>query len=121
MTRQRIAWILLALFVIAGMLLVLRPVPRPTEDNTVSVRGKVEYIFEGGEKDVVFSLQNDANIYYINRGLEQGLELASLRTLLLGEEVELVYIQHWTPLDMGNHSRHLARVRYKDTLIFSEM
>ena len=53
---------------------VLRPVPIVTEDRALVKSGTVTEIYEIGELDVVFKLAETDQRFYINRGLERGLE-----------------------------------------------
>lgn len=102
--------------------LILRPVPHPDRlDKCLSVTGKVYGISEAGVKDVVFSLEGTNRRFYINRGLEDGLRLDSLRTRLQGREVTLYYPRYWTPLDPRNRIRHLAQVNLGEQVVWTEI
>ena len=102
--------------------LALRPVPNATWDNCEKVSGKVVNISEaGGDFDVVFSLENDPTYYYVNRGLESGLNLHELASELLQEKIDLYYVKHWTPLDPSNSSQHIARIEYNGKVIYNEI
>lgn len=79
----------IALFIF--MLLTFKPVPITTEDHCHQVEGIVTDIFEAGAKDVVIKLRGDDNTYYINRGLQQGLDLMEKRNKLIQNQVQILY------------------------------
>ena len=108
------------LFITIGIL-IFRPVPIATEDRAIIVTGTVSAIYESGIKDVSFKLKDNPTIYYINRGLENGLVLDTLKAQLIGEEVTLKYPKYWTPLDWDNRIRHLSKVEWKNTVVFNEL
>lgn len=121
MTKSKLFFALACLFV-GFCLMVLQPVPIPdSAEECLVVKGVVEEIFEGGEKDVLFKISGHDSYYYINRGLEQGLELANLQHKLMGKEVEIRYPDYWTPLDPQAYSRHLSVLTYKGKILFSEI
>jgi hypothetical protein len=111
---------LLVLTVFSLGLLIFRPIPKATMDNTAEVTGTVTQIFESGEKDVTFVLKEYDRRFYINRGLENGLMLSQLKESLIGQAITLRYATHWTPLDPGSSIRHVASLTHKDKVLYSE-
>lgn len=110
----------LALFVFF-IALIFRPSSIVSEAEALVTKGRVTEIYEGGVKDVVFRLENDHHIYYINRGLENGLELENLRQRLIGQNVTFKYPKHWTPLDWNTQTIHLSKVSHNKNIIFNEL
>lgn len=108
------------LFFVAAVL-IFRPVPIVSEDTAIVETGIVSDIYEGGENDVVFRLENQKRRYYINRGLENGLELADLQERLIGREITLKYPDYWTPLDWNDEIKHLSKVETEAEVIFNEL
>ena len=102
-------------------ILIFRPVPIVKESRAKKVEGKVMSIYEGGEKDVVFILQKDKTRYYINRGLENGLDLQELKQNLIGQKVIIKYPRYWTPLDWNNTIKHLSKLEHDGNVIFNEL
>jgi len=82
------------------LLIILTPVPEAKENNCQEARGTVKHIFEAGTKDVVFKLNETDKTFYINRGLEQGLDLERLRRELVNQEVLIKYPKYWTPREV---------------------
>lgn len=109
----------IVIFLLAAF--IFRPVPIVSEDRAIVETGIVTDIYEGGENDVVFLLENKKRRYYINRGLENGLDLADLRERLIGREITLKYPAYWTPLDWNDEIKHLSKVEVKDEVIFNEL
>ena len=101
--------------------LILRPVPIVSEDKALVERGVVKNIFEGGVKDIVFKLENNIRIFYINRGLEKGLIIEELRRTLVGNEVIIKYPKYWTPLDWNNKGHHISKVETDKEISFNEL
>jgi hypothetical protein len=109
----------LAFIILCG--LILKPVPILPEEECLVTSGVVVNIFEGGVKDVVFHLQGDSKSYYINRGLENGLNLQELKNELIGKHVTFKYPDHWTPLDPQNQTIHLSKVEVDNDVVYSEI
>ena len=78
-------------------------------------------IFEGPSSDIVFRISGKASEYfYINRGLENGLDLSELRRELLQNEVVIYYPDHWTILDPRSSSHHILRMDYYGVVLYDE-
>jgi len=120
--KKEYIFIFLGFFLFALAAMTLRPVtvPKDAKDCLVA-KGKVIRVYEGGVKDVVFKLEGDKTTYYINRGLEQGLDLEELQQELVGNIVTIRYPIHWTILNPNNTSKHLSVLEYKGKEIFNEI
>lgn len=118
---KRAALYLFLLILVAIPLLILRPVPIVEESKALTITGRVTNIYEAGIKDVVFRIKDSPTRYYINRGLENGLDLQDLKERLTGEEVTIKYPKYWTPLDWNNEVKHLSKLEYKAEVIFNEL
>ena len=64
--------------------LIFRPVPIVTEDEAITETGVVANIFSNQGNDIIFRLAKTKRRFYINRGLEHGLELNALKDQLVG-------------------------------------
>ena len=100
---------------------ILRPVPIVSEDRAIVEKGIVADIYEGGKFDVVFLLENTERRFYINRGLENGLNLDTLKEKLIGKEVTLKYPKYWTPLDWDDKIKHISKLEFKGQVLFNEL
>jgi len=110
-----------ALFIFLIFAFILKPVPIVTEDRALMKQGTVTEIYEMGKYDVVFKLAETDQRFYINRGLERGLELASLRENYIGKKLTFKYPSYWTPLDWDNTSRHVSKIEFEEEVIFNEL
>ncbi len=111
--------ILIALAVLLG----IRPINKPTLENCYPVNGVVEKVYSNcdGCYDITIKIQGDANRYYINRGEERGLDIETLSKQIVGEEVEIKMVKHWTVLEPSSQGRHIAQVTHRETILYSEI
>ena len=107
--------------IVAITLSIFRPVPIVKESEALTKKGIITYVFEAGIKDVVFRIADTETTYYINRGLENGLNLKELKEKLMGKEVTIKYPKYWTPLDWDNKIRHLSKLEFEGEVIFNEL
>lgn len=101
--------------------LIFRPVPIVSESKAISEIGIVKEIYTNKGNDVIFIMLNTERKFYINRGLEYGLELNNLKEKLIGNPIVMKYPKYWTPLDWNNSIRHLSKVEFKNEIIFNEL
>lgn len=88
--------------------------------NSLIVNGKVVSITEGGVKDACFYLEADSCCYYINRGLEKGLNIEDLQSRLLNKEVTINYANYWSLFNVAAKSKHVNQLEYGDSIVFTE-
>jgi len=121
MKKKYLLTILGGLF-IALMIMTFRPVEIPDDiDDFLVAKGKVVHISEGGVHDVIFQLEGDRSPYYINLGLELGLDLTDLQIRLVGNEVTIRYPDHFSILNWSNASKHLSILEYNGEDIYNEV
>lgn len=113
--------IMIGLLFLALAVIIFRPVPIPEEKDCLIVKGTVIDLYEAGTKDVVFKLHGEDRIFYVNRGLERGLDLEVLKSELINKEITIKYPKYWTPLDPGNSIRHTSKIESAGQTIFSEI
>jgi len=115
--KKSILSAILGLSFIALCFLMLRSciIQNPTPDECVVVEIKVTKITEGGVKDIVFH-DDGTDFYYINRGLERGLNLDSLKRKVLNKTVTL----HLAKFMGGITSKHISQLALGDEIIFTE-
>ena len=86
----------------------------PQPESCAVVEVKIVKISEGTSYDIMFR-DSHGDRYYINRGLEQGLNLDSLNAKVLNKTVTL----HLPKLALGT-SEHIAQMAIEDEVIFTE-
>ncbi|MBB6681204.1 hypothetical protein H4O20_07080 [Aequorivita sp. 609] len=121
---KKIAKIILisfSLIILIIAVLIFRPVPIVSEDRTISESGIVTEIYSNKGNDVIFVMENTERRFYINRGLENGLELNNLKEKLIGNPIVVKYPKYWTPLDWNNSVRHISKVEFNDEIVFNEL
>ena len=79
-------FIVIVLIVVA-FFIILSTAIDTSKENSIKVSGTVKSISEGGIKDVVFELDNNKTSYYINRGFENGFELAKAKKDFEGKKL----------------------------------
>lgn len=87
-----------------------------TPSSLIIKKGVVENIFVTEHNDIVIELTNDSS-FYINRGVESGIEINNFKTALIGHEIEL-YIQNKHLF--GSNSTHISKIYKNDSCIYTE-
>ena len=109
----------LLFFIVA--VLIFRPVHIVAEKNTISESGIVKEIYTNKGNDIIFILENVQRRFYINRGLEMGLELTDLKKRLIGNSIVVKYPKYWTPLDWNDKIKHISKVEFNHEILFNEL
>ncbi|MCF6133003.1 hypothetical protein [Flavobacterium wongokense] len=116
---KKVIYIIIA--IIIGCVIIASTAIDTSMENSVKVSGKVKLVYEGGVKDVVFVLENNKAVYYINRGFENGFNLAKAKKDFEGKKIKLFYAKSWTPLaPFGRRCKHITHAAVNDSVIFSE-
>ena len=111
--KRIIPFFVLALFLSLFLLFKSCIISNPQPEDCEVVEFTIKRITEGSTYDIVF--HNTNNYYYINRGLEQGLNLDSLNAKVLNKTVTL----HLPKLLFGT-AEHIAKMALGDEIIFTE-
>lgn len=91
---------------------ISNPKPEDCKVRTVTINN----VAKGMSNDIVF-FSNSGDRFYINRGLEQGLNLDSLNAKVLNKTVTL----HLPKLLGGIAiSEHIAQITVSDEILFTE-
>jgi hypothetical protein len=104
------SFIIFCLFVLQSYI-----IQNAKQENCEQVEITVPNIYEGGVKDIVFSNPN-GEIFYINRGLEQGLTLQEMKNKVLNKKVTL----HIAKIITGTSSNHIAQLSLGREVIYTE-
>ncbi|MFT6814735.1 MAG: hypothetical protein ACJAZ3_000628 [Sphingobacteriales bacterium] len=117
----KVLFITVVSFFFVAIFSVFSPVPIVPEEKAIVETAVVTNIYEGGIKDVVFICENHPRKFYINRGLENGLNLTTLKEQLIGQEVTFKYPKYWTPLDWNDEFKHVSKVELDGVIVFNEL
>ena len=114
--------LLFAVIVLVGLVLVFRPTAI-NRDNSIVFQTTVYKVSEGPEKNIILKLDQGNGIYYINHGLDKGLNLDSLQKELINKEVTVLYLK---PSFVGGFSpvastKYITELRMGDKIIYSEL
>lgn len=118
----RRSWVILTAVIGLSALsvLALKPVPNLQNADTILTVGQLETISSPCCGDVQIRLVDDPRTYYINRGLEAGLQLAHLRQRLDGQTVQMrVAKRSWSPLDPLHRKIPVAHLECSGEVFFS--
>lgn len=107
------------LFIISFLIIEYKSVEIPESECEI-IEGIVTGIAEGGVKDVTFTLAGTKNCFYINRGLENQVNLADLEREILGKKVTIFYSNHTNILSGKNSSRHIRKLKIGSSTFYSE-
>lgn len=103
--------VLLAILTLASCE-ISNPKPEDCKLKVVTINS----IKEGSSYDIIF-FSNSGDRFYINRGLEQGLNLDSLKAKVLNKTVTL----HLAKVLGGMAtSEHISQLAVKDDILFTE-
>ena len=106
---------------VVAFFIILSTAIDTSQENSIEISGTVKSIYEDGVKDVVFELENHKISYYINRGFENGFELAQAKKDFEGKKITLFYAKSWTPLaPFGTTCKHITRLSVNDSIIYNE-
>ncbi|MGB0431524.1 MAG: hypothetical protein ACPGLV_13705 [Bacteroidia bacterium] len=72
-----------------------------------------------GSKDIRLRIEGDNGKYYINRGLENGIDAEIMRNLK-DKEVEVWYAKHWSLLNYKSLVRHVGQITINGEVVYTE-
>ena len=90
-------------------------IKNPKPEDCVIETVKITKITEGSSYDIVFH-DDGTDFYYINRGIENGLNLDSLNAKVLNKTVTL----HLAKVLGGITSEHISQMAIGDDIIYTE-
>ena len=117
----KITLVSFSLIILIIAVLIFRPVPIVSESNAISEIGIVKEIYSNKGNDVIFVMEKTDRRFYINRGLENGLELNNLKEKLIGNSIVVKYPKYWTPLDWNDKIKHISKVEFNNEILFNEL
>lgn len=119
--KAKFILIVFSIIFFVAALFILRPVPIVSEGEAITENGILIDIYGNSSKDIIFILKNNPTKFYINRGLENGLEIENLKEKLIGKTINVKYPRQWTPLDWNNSGRHISKLEYNGEVFFNEL
>ena len=98
--------------------LIFRPIPEASSSNTQRTYGTIEEVFESGSLGLIFKLKGDDRLFYIDADQHGGPALQLLKDLP-GQNAEIHFVRHWTPIDPLNKRKLIARMEVNKTTLYS--
>lgn len=118
MLKKILLW-LLALPVLLIAFVMWAKVPAPTAENTVEIEFNFIQVQSPCCEDVMISVPGDDHFYYINRGLELGIDLDEWNKKYSGKRMKLSWIKtRWNPFNASGSHRPVAKVSCGDEVCF---
>ncbi len=114
--------LIFTVLIIVALFFVFRPISI-TRDNSIVFNTTVYKVGEGSEKNVILQLKNGSGTYYINHGLQKGLNLETLQKELVNQKVTVLYLK---PSFVSGFSpvadtKYITELRLGDKVIYSEL
>lgn len=116
---RRIALIISALILVFIGFVIWSKVPSPDSENTVIIEGVVAGISSPCCNDIVFLLEGDDHLYYINHGLDYNLPYLAWNESMKGKKIKLEWIEtRWNPFNASGIHRPVSKVIYEDVELY---
>lgn len=114
--------IIFTVLIIALLFLVFRPIP-VSRDNSIVINTIVDKVNKGSEDNIIFKLNNTSGIFYINHGLQKGLNLDTLKAELVNREVSVLYLKSnfFSGFSPVKGTRYITELKLGDKVIYSEL
>ncbi|AXG68427.1 hypothetical protein KORDIASMS9_00642 [Kordia sp. SMS9] len=117
---RRFTFIFLGIAFVVFLAYSFKPVTTVNSDECVQISGKIVSIKKSAENDIQIRLENDSHYYYINRGLEKGINLAQLSSKVLNKTVTLHCPNRWTIVNPDGIVPHISKLEKGTTVVYSE-
>jgi len=107
------------LLILAVGFVLWAKVPSPTAENTVIQEGKVIAVGSPCCNDIVFYLEGDNHVYYINHGLDFNLPYLAWNEELKGKQIKVEWIEtHWNPFNAKGTHRPISKVIFEEEELY---
>lgn len=108
--------------IITALFFIFSPIS-VTRDNSIVYNTTVYKVSEGSENNVILKLDNGSGIYFINHGLQKGLNLDTLQKQLVNQQVTILYLKSslvsgFSPVAS---TKYITEVRLGEKVIYTEL
>jgi len=117
---RRFTFIFLGIALVVFLAYSFKPVTTVKSNDCVLISGKIVSIDQGTSNDIQIRLENDSHYYYINRGLEKGINLEQLSSKVLNKTVTLYCLNRWTIVNPDGIVPHISKMEKGTTVVYSE-
>lgn len=114
--------IIFTVLIIALLYLAFRPIP-VSRDNSIVINTTVDKVSEGSEDNIILKLNNVSGIFYINHGLQKGLDLDTLQKELQNHEVSVLYLKSnfFSGFSPVKGTKYITELKLGERVIYSEL
>lgn len=114
--------IIFTVLIIALLFLVFRPIS-VSRDNSIVIKTTIDKVSQGSEDNIILKLNNTSGIFYINHGLQKGLNLDTLQQELQNREVSVLYLKSnfFSGLSPVKGTKYITELKLGDKVIYSEL
>ncbi|MDO8992448.1 hypothetical protein [Daejeonella sp.] len=114
--------IIFTLLIVALLFLVFRPIP-VNRENSIVINTTVDRVTEGSGDNVILKLNNTSGVFYINHGLQKGLNLDTLQKELQNREVSVLYLKSnfFSGFSPVKGTKYITELKLGDKVIYSEL
>ena len=114
--------IIFTVLIIALLYLAFRPIP-VSRDNSIVINTTIDKVSQGSEDNIIFKLNNASGIFYINHGLQKGLDLDTLQKELVNHEVSVLYLKSnfFSGFSPVKGTKYITELKLGDKVIYSEL
>ncbi len=114
--------IIFTVLIIALLFLVFRPIS-VSRDNSIVIKTTIDKVSQGSEDNIILKLNNTSGIFYINHGLQKGLNLDTLQQELQNREVSVLYLKSnfFSGLSPVRGTKYITELKLGDKVIYSEL
>ncbi|TPN87546.1 hypothetical protein [Aquimarina algicola] len=116
-----ISALILFIAFMAVMIQTFRPVRNVQPEDVIKIEGIVTDIKEAPGYDIAITIKDDVHYYYINRGLQQGLNIENLRNQLIDQKITLYALKRWTIFTRDYNMGHVSKLIFNDSIIYNEI
>ncbi len=116
-----ISALILFIAFMAVMIQTFRPVRNVQPEDVIKIEGIVTDIKEAPGYDIAITIKDDVHYYYINRGLQHGLNIEKLRTQLIDQKITLYALKRWTIFTRDYNMGHVSKLIFNDSIIYNEI
>jgi hypothetical protein len=114
--------IILSTFILIATVAILRPVPIPDDlseclEETITISN----IVHAENQDITIFQANGSRMFYINHGMDYGLDSLINEERLRGAQLKVLYPRYWTPLDWNNNHKHATSIIHGSDTLFNEI
>ncbi|WP_046743051.1 hypothetical protein [Kordia zhangzhouensis] len=117
---RRLTFIFLGIALVVFLAYSFTNAPTVHSEDCILISGKVISVKEGTSSNIQIRLENDSHYYYIDRGMEKGVNLEQLSTKVLNKTVTLYCPNRWTIVNPDGIVPQISKMEKGTSVVYSE-